>query len=322
MGKTKKIMQARVLADVKELKHLEWLELRKKGIGGSDAGAICGLNSFSSPFSVYADKKGLTTEKPVSEAMRIGNDLEEYVAYRWCEATGKKVKKCNYVLQHDKHDFIIGDVDRLVVGENAGLECKTVSAWNKTNFEKGDINPAHYAQCVHYMLVTGARKWYIAILVLGVGFYHFEINRNEEEILSLLTIEQDFWHNHIEADKPPIVDGTEATEQTIKEIYSKEDINAVESDLTPYNSNFEKVLDIDNQIKELEQQKSALLQEVKAFMEWSGTGTSDKFKVSYKTNIRTSIDTKRLREEMPDIAERYTNKTETRVFKYSQIKNK
>ena len=34
----------------------EWLKLRKTGLGGSDAGAICGLNPYSSPMKVYQDK--------------------------------------------------------------------------------------------------------------------------------------------------------------------------------------------------------------------------------------------------------------------------
>ena len=35
----------------------QWLELRRTGIGGSDAGAILGLNKYSTPLSVYLAKK-------------------------------------------------------------------------------------------------------------------------------------------------------------------------------------------------------------------------------------------------------------------------
>ena len=31
----------------------EWLLYRKQGIGGSDAGAICGLNSYRTAMQVY-----------------------------------------------------------------------------------------------------------------------------------------------------------------------------------------------------------------------------------------------------------------------------
>ncbi len=58
----------------------EWLKMRKTGIGGSDAGAICGLNPYSSPMSVYQDKITDEISQEDNEAMRQGRDLEDYVA--------------------------------------------------------------------------------------------------------------------------------------------------------------------------------------------------------------------------------------------------
>lgn len=68
----------------------------KKGIGGSDAGSICGLNPYSTAISVFQDKTQLQAEeKADNEAMRQGRDLEEYVARRFTEETGKKVRRAN-----------------------------------------------------------------------------------------------------------------------------------------------------------------------------------------------------------------------------------
>ena len=60
----------------------EWLEQRRKSIGGSDAAAIVGLSKWASPFSIWAEKTGKTPPKEDNEAMRIGHDLEDYVARR------------------------------------------------------------------------------------------------------------------------------------------------------------------------------------------------------------------------------------------------
>ena len=60
----------------------EWLRLRKTGIGGSDAGAVCGVNPYSSAMKVFQDKTGEAVEEQDSEAVRIGHDLEQYVAER------------------------------------------------------------------------------------------------------------------------------------------------------------------------------------------------------------------------------------------------
>ena len=68
----------------------EWLRLRKTGIGGSDAGAICGVNPYSSAMKVFREKTREDVEEKDSEAIRIGHDLEDYVAQRFTEATGLK----------------------------------------------------------------------------------------------------------------------------------------------------------------------------------------------------------------------------------------
>jgi putative phage-type endonuclease len=67
----------------------EWLQWRKKGIGGSDAATILGLNPYASLLSLWADKLGMMPEREDNEQMRQGRDLEGYVAERFMEATGK-----------------------------------------------------------------------------------------------------------------------------------------------------------------------------------------------------------------------------------------
>lgn len=140
-----------------DLSHEEWLMLRKRGIGGSDAGAICGLNPYSSPMKIYQDKISPELDERDNEAIRIGHDLEDYVAFRFTEATGLKVRKSNFMYQSSEYPFMIADVDRLVIGEDAGLECKTASAYHADKWKDGRA-PAHYViQCCHYMAVTGKK---------------------------------------------------------------------------------------------------------------------------------------------------------------------
>ena len=153
----------------------EWLELRKTGIGGSDAGAVCGLNPYSSPMKLFYDKTSDKVEELDNEAVRQGHDLEDYVARRFMEATGLKVRRSNYMYRSVEYPFMIADVDRLIVGEDAGLECKTASAYNADKWKDGKI-PLHYVmQCYHYMAVTGKRVWYIAAVILGREFIYLRI---------------------------------------------------------------------------------------------------------------------------------------------------
>ena len=157
---------AKKLINTKEISHEEWLTLRKKSIGGSDAGALVDMNPYQSPISLYADKMGLSKPKESNEAMRLGTDLEDYVARRWMEKTTKKVRQDNFMYRDDEFDFITANIDRDVVGENAGLECKTMSSFAKYDLEGGEVPAMYFAQCQHYMMVKGYDKMYLAILVL------------------------------------------------------------------------------------------------------------------------------------------------------------
>ena len=69
---------------------------------------------------------------------------EEYVAQRFMEATGLKVRRSNYMYRSVEHSFMLADIDRLVVGEDAGLECKTASAYNADKW-KNVHRPAYTA---------------------------------------------------------------------------------------------------------------------------------------------------------------------------------
>ena len=134
----------------------DWLRYRKCGITGTDAGAILGLNPYRSAFQVYHDKISDTFENIDNEAMRQGRDLEDYVAQRFTEATGLKVRRANAIYQSEEHPLLLADFDRLIVGQKAGLECKTVSPFSADKWADGKI-PAHYmAQVNHYLAVLSS----------------------------------------------------------------------------------------------------------------------------------------------------------------------
>ena len=195
----------------------EWLKLRKTGIGGSDAGAICGLNPYSSPMKVFWDKTADGVEERDNEAIRIGNDLEQYVAVRFMEAAGLKVRRSNYMYRSKGHPYMIADVDRLVVGEDAGLECKTASAYNADKWADGKIPPHYAIQCYHYMAVTGKRTWYIAAVILGREFVYHKLTWDDALIQQLIEAEGEFWNNHIAANRIPDPDGSKICDSVLEQ---------------------------------------------------------------------------------------------------------
>ena len=155
------------LVSTLNLSKKDWLRYRKCGITGTDAGAILGLNPYRSAFQVYHDKISDTIENMDNEAIRQGRALEDYVAQRFSEETGFKVRRANAIYQSEEHPLLLADFDRLIVGQKAGLECKTVSPFSADKWADGKI-PAHYlAQVDHYLAVSGFDCWYIAALIFG-----------------------------------------------------------------------------------------------------------------------------------------------------------
>lgn len=203
------------LTATKNLPREEWLKWRKMGIGGSDAGAVCGLNPYRTALEVYLDKTSDSLETSDSEAMRQGREFEDYVARRFMEATGKKVRRANFMYYDEKNPFMLADVDRMVSGENAGLECKTASPYLAERWKNGKIPLFYQIQCHHYMSVCGADAWYIAVLVYGREFKFQRIERDERIQSDLIQIEKDFWESHVLKHKMPDPDGSKLADSVL-----------------------------------------------------------------------------------------------------------
>jgi putative phage-type endonuclease len=295
------------------MKREDWLKLRKAGIGGSDAGAICGLNPYSTPMSVYRDKTSVHISDEDNEAMRQGRDLEDYVARRFMELTGLKVRRSNMMYRSREHPFMIADVDRLIVGEDAGLECKTASAYNADKWKNGEV-PAHYlVQCHHYMAVTGKNKWYIAVVILGQGFQYAEIKRDQAVINDLISIEEAFWNVNVKAGVMPDPDGSKICDEIIARYYpSAKKGQAVP--LIGFDKKLERRQEIDVLIKKLEIESNQIDQEIKIYMEEAESAVSDKFRVSWSSYESARLDSKRLKSEQPEIYQKFSATNQSRRF--------
>lgn len=202
--------------------HNKWLEVRNGGLGGSDAGVILGLNKYKSPYKLWLEKTGNEEPEDISNkpAVMAGVALEPVVAKMFENETGKKVRKLGTVASN-KLPFMHANIDRQVERENAGLEIKTGGSWSKRYWEEDEVPDTYYAQCLHYMAVTGAKKWYIAAWLGGENFIWKEIPRNEEDIKMLVDRETDFW-NHVKSKTPPDIDASISCGQALAERYKEE----------------------------------------------------------------------------------------------------
>lgn len=306
-------MKLNKLVSTAGMPHEEWLQYRKKGIGGSDAGAICGVNKYKSAVSVFLDKTTTQVSDYDNETMRQGRDLEQYVAERFCEETGKKVRRANAIFVHSEIPFMFANVDRMIVGEKAGLECKTASAFSADKWKDGAIPPEYEIQCNHYMAVTGAEAWYIACVILGKEFIWHKIERDEELIAAIESLEKDFWKNNVLANVMPAPDGSSSVDDYINFKYADSDPE-ISVDVTAYNEKLKRRDEIIDLEKKLGTEKKQIEQEVKQYMEDAEMAQSDLYQVKWKTVESNRVDTKKLKADYPEVYKECINTSKSRRF--------
>lgn len=288
----------------------EWLKYRKKGIGGSDAGAVCGLNPYRTAMQVYNDKISDAIEEIDNEAMRQGREFEDYVARRFMEAAGKKVRKANSMYYSEAHPFMLADVDRMVVGENAGLECKTASPFMAEHWKDGKIPLSYQIQCYHYMSVCDADAWYIAVLIYGREFKYYRLERDEEMLADLIRIEQDFWENHVQKRILPEPDGSKLADSVIADYFKRSMAGSIP--LKGFDERLKRREELKGDIERMETEKKKIEQELKIYMGEAERAENESYRVSWKSVSSSRLDEPRLKEEQPEVYAKYQKTIQSR----------
>lgn len=306
------------LASTIGLEKAEWLRYRKNGITGTDAGAICGMNPYISSFQVYQDKISEDIEEYDNEAMRQGRDMEEYVASRFEEESGLKVRRANAIYQNERFPFMLADFDRLITGQKAGLECKTVSPYSADKWSDEDI-PVHYQmQCQHYMAVSGYECWYIAALIFGRDFIIRRIDRDEELIRNLITVEERFWNENVLKRVMPDPDGTKNCSEQIAKLYYRSDKDKTVQ-LLGYDNALKRRDELVSLIDKLEQEKASIDQKIQMELQDAGYGTVGDYRVSWLNTVSKRLDTKLFKAENPEMYDKYAKESSCRRFLVKRI---
>ena len=182
-----------------------WLGERRRGIGGSDAAKVLGVSRWGGPLSVYLEKKGLYVPEDPGEPAYWGTVLEDVVAREFEKRSGLRVQRQNKIFTHPDYPWMLANIDRRIVGQNKGLECKTASNFMGDEWEGDELPDAYYIQIQHYMAVMGWEACWVACLIGGQRYVQKEVQRNPELINTIIEKEREFWEEHFLKDVPPPV---------------------------------------------------------------------------------------------------------------------
>lgn len=276
----------------------EWLERRRKGIGGTDAAAILGLSKYRTAVDVWQEKTGRRPMDQVeTEPMKWGLRLEDAIAAAYSEQTGRRVKRTP-LRRHPLHSIILGSPDRIVLRDETHpaklLEIKTTRSDDDYAPRGGELDvepekriPAmHYVQVQHYLGITGLPDADVAVLFGGSDFRIYPIPRDDAFIADLFDELVEWWGEHVVGDKEPPIGPDDSKylarkypRDTTEEIIATSEITLQIAEL----------LELRDRIANLERDADGIANGVKDYMGDAGRLVVPGAKVTWKASDRTTV---------------------------------
>lgn len=300
---------ARKLISTKGMPVDVWRTWRNNGVGGSDIAAILGFNKYRNIVSVWLEKTGQMPSGEDNFKMEMGRRLEPVVADMFAERNPDlKIRKNNYLLQHDTIDCMLANVDREVICPKRGrgiLEIKTTGAYLKQEWTSDTVPDMYMCQLQWYLAVTGYNFGYFAVLIGGnEDFKTYYVERNERIIANLESKAVEFWEL-VTSMTVPDIDGTDASAEALKILYppDRTSVDEVYFGLDTESLAME-LYEIKQQEKALEARKQALENEFKSRLGIAQQGRIGAYTVKWAfTAGRSGIDTDKLKTDFPEIYE-------------------
>lgn len=309
--------------DTRDMSREDWLAARTSGIGGSDAAAIVGLNPKKTPYQVYLEKRGEAEPEDLSDNERVywGNELEEPIARRYALKMGVRVARVNQILRHPDLPYIIGNIDRRVVGQSRGLECKNVGydvahfgdQWGESGTDL--VPPMYFIQVQHYYLVREFDAYDLAALIGGNDHRIYHIPADAATLDMMKQMYAAFWHC-VQTGQPPAA-------TTLHEAYMRfprsmpdpiEANDTIAADVTA-------LRELKASIKTLETECDSVQARIGTYMGEHDTLTRYyEPMLTWKSQTQRRLDGKALKADHPDLAASYEREIPMRVMRVAKEK--
>ena len=301
------------LVKTNKLGREEWLGVRKQGIGSSDAAAAVGLNPYKSQLELWLEKTGRDGELPKTDPndetspMYWGTLLEPIVASHYTRRTGNRVRRINAVLQHPTYPWMLANIDREVIGvpDVQILECKTAGINGSLLWREG-VPEYVQLQVMHQLAVTGKQAADVAVLLGGQELQIHRIDRDNDLIDKLTTLEEQFWQ-FVETDTPPPADGSESADRALRCLYPRDSGRIIDlSEDRPMSALFSDLVNVRLTLARDAETESQLKQRIQERMGDATRAIFETGEVTWKrSKDSTVLDVSALTADHPDLTQAY-----------------
>lgn len=304
----------------------KWHFNRRLGIGGSDMGAILGLNKYKTSYDIWKDKLDIDVSRKTSEPAYWGTVLEDVVANEFSKRNNIKLTQYDHSFHLKDNPWCAANIDRFIWQDNKTpiyhdkvttkhiLECKTAGAFvNDWGDEDSDEIPYSYLiQCQWYLRVVNADICFVALLKGGQKYLQFKVVKDTNLQDILVEKATEFWFDNVISNTPP-------TPKSLREVnqYFKKDNS--ESCL----SNNEITSSI-NEIKKLKESEKSIKKEIEAheniIKQYLGSNAIIKDScgdalATWKNQKTKRFNSKEFKKDNEPLYNKYIKETESRVFK-------
>jgi len=210
---------------------LDWLEARKRGLGGTDIAGILGASKWATPWSVWASKRGLALPENRNEAMDLGSGLEAWVAMEWERRNKTFLRRMdNVIARHDDHPWAfvspdgfehdgsgqLGAIDPRMLYEGK-VTAGYGEDWGPTGSTcgEGNVPEAYQVQLAWGLAVTGLPRGVLVVLYRGTSIREYTMERDPELSDRLLELAGEWWQKHVVGGEPPPVESSQACTQAL-----------------------------------------------------------------------------------------------------------
>ena len=205
-------------------------------------------------------------------------------------------------------DFLIANLDGVLKdkenGEYGVLEIKTTNAFNYKDWD-GDVVPQYYyAQVQHYLMLTGYKFAYIAVLIGGNHYKDFKIERSEEDIELIRNKASEFYNENILKLIPPMPDGSDAYMNYLKQKALEIENNEV-IEFSYLEEKAQKVKDLGKEINNLKKEQDLLKEQIMLELINNKTQKGVAGKLKFNIQSKKSPDFEAMAKENLELMEQY-----------------
>lgn len=170
----------------------EWLDLRKRFVGASDAPVIMGVSPYKTVRELWEEKLGLGKKEISTQAAVYGKEMEEPARRAYEKHTGNLVAPA--VVFHPEFKFMMASLDGLTFDKNLAVEIKNVKTEDHEEAKSGKVPDKYFPQVQHQLAVLGIPVMHYFSFRYG-DFALVEVKRDEEYIDKLYKSEASFWED-------------------------------------------------------------------------------------------------------------------------------